>query len=68
MTIWGIIQTLRKSKSRYIASMLEELEQALPDEATYSIVRKIVLDHFNDFYRTVFKQLLGVEVEGQRYK
>jgi len=48
--------------------MLEELEQALPEEGQYTIVRKIVLDHFNDFYRTVFKQLLGIEVEGQRYK
>ena len=68
MGVWGIIKHLRKIKSRYIASMLEELEQVLTDEATYNIVRKIVLDHFNDFYRATFKQLLGIEVEGQHYK
>jgi len=62
------IQLLRRKKDKYIASMMDELEQVLePDSREFAYVRKIVLDHFNDYHRTVYKIMLGVEVEGQYY-
>ena len=69
MTVWDVVKQIRKSKDRHIAAMLEELEQVLDDDRDrikYGFVRKIVLDHFNDFYRTAFKMLLGIEIEGQK--
>ncbi len=63
-----IMRVLRKNKDKYLASMMDELEQILPpDEKEFELVRKVVLDHFNDFYRQTYKTLLGIEVEGQRY-
>ncbi len=63
-----IMRVLRKKKDKYLASMMDELEQILPpDEKEFELVRKVVLDHFNDFYRQVYKTVLGIEVEGQRY-
>ncbi len=62
------IQLLRRKKDKYIASMMDELEQVLPpDSREFVFVRKIVLDHFNDYHRTVYKIMLDVEVEGQFY-
>jgi len=62
------IQLLRRKKDKYIASMMDELEQVLePDSKEFAFVRKIVLDHFNDYHRTVYKIILGIEVEGQHY-
>lgn len=62
------IQLLRKKKNKYIASMMDELEQVLkPDSREFALVRKIVLDHVNDYHRTVYKIVLDINVEGQHY-
>jgi len=64
----GTLKLLRKKKDRYIASLLDDLEQVLPPESKeFSIVRKIILDAFNDYYRQVYKIFLGIDVEGQNY-
>jgi len=62
------IQLLRRKKDKYIASMMDEFEQVLePDSKEFAFVRKIALDHFNDYHRTVYKIMLNIEVEGQHY-
>ncbi len=68
--LWETVTRIRKKKNRYLAEMLTDLESVLPPEEyqrEYGMVRKIVLDYFNDYYRTVIKFLLGIEVEGQDY-
>ena len=68
--LWGTVSRIRKKKNRYLAAMLTELESVLPPEEyskEYGMVRKVVLDYFNDYYRDIIRTLLGIEVEGQDY-
>ena len=41
--------------------MLDDFDDNMPE---YAIIRKIVLDNFNEFARNIFQALLGDEVEG----
>lgn len=62
------VKTLRASKNRYLASMMDELEQVLdPNTPEFEKARKVILDHFNDYHRAVFRTVLGIDVEGHRY-
>lgn len=68
--LWSVVGRIRKKKNRYIAAMMAELEAAVPPEQydkEFGLVRKIVLDYFNDYYRDIIRMLLGIEVEGQDY-
>jgi hypothetical protein len=68
--LWDTVSKIRKKKNRYLAAMLTDLETVLPPEEygkEYGMVRKVVLDYFNDYYRNIIRMLLGIEVEGQDY-
>mgnify|MGYP001276992968 CR=1 FL=1 len=66
--MFDTLKLLRKKKDKQLASLLDDMEQVLPPESReFSIIRKITLDAFNDYYRQVYKIFLGVEVEGQTY-
>ncbi len=67
---WEDIKLLKRKKNKYIAVTLDELESILPQEEypkEYELVRKLVLDMFNDYHRTVYKIVLGIDVEGREY-
>jgi len=65
----SVIKIMRRKKDKYIASLMDELEQVLdPESKEFETTRKIILDHFNDFYRQVYRIMLGIDVEGQSYK
>lgn len=56
------VRPIRGYKNKHLASLLDELEQVLgPNSEEYARARKVVLDHFNNFYRAIFKLLLGID-------
>lgn len=68
--LWNVVARVRKKKNRYLAAMLADLETVLPPdkyENEYQLVRKLVLDYVNDYYRDIIRTMLGIEVEGQHY-
>jgi hypothetical protein len=68
--MWETIKFLKRKKNKFIAVTLDELENILPKEEypqEYELVRKLILDMFNDYHRSVYKIVLGIDVEGQEY-
>lgn len=64
-----ITVAIKRRQGRYLALMLNELEELLQADAeTYQLVRKLILDHFNDYTRAIFRILLGDEVEGLTFR
>lgn len=60
-----VLAAIRRRQNRYLALLLNDLEEIMgKDDPNYSSVRKLVLDHFNDFSRSVFRVMFGDEVEG----
>jgi hypothetical protein len=68
--VWDLLKFLKKQKDKHLAVMLDDLETILPPEERekeFQLIRKLVLDHINDYHRTVYRVVLGIEVEGQEY-
>jgi hypothetical protein len=68
--VWDTVRFLKKKKNKYLAITLDELEQILPEKTypkEYELVRKLILDSFNDYHRAIYRIVLGIEVEGQDY-
>ena len=68
--VWDLLKFLKKQKDRHLAVMLDEIETILPPEEykqQFGLIRKLVLDHMNDYHRSVYRVVLGIEVEGQDY-
>lgn len=66
--VWDSIKILKRKKNKCLAIALDELEQILdPNTKEFRLARKLFLDSFNDYYRCVFRVVLGIEVEGQEY-
>jgi hypothetical protein len=58
----------RKSK-RYIASALQELEEIVPKESEeYAEIRKLFLNSFNDYKRSVCRAIFGTDLEMPTWK
>jgi hypothetical protein len=68
--VWELLGHLKRQKDKHLAVMLDQLETVLPpeeNEQEFQFIRKLLLDHMNDYHRTVYRLMLGVEVEGQDY-
>jgi hypothetical protein len=68
--VWDLLKFLKKQKDKHLAVMLDELEIILPPENSekeFQLIRKLILDHLNDYHRAVYRVVLGIEVEGQDY-
>lgn len=57
---------IKRKMKRYIALLLSDLEKEINDSDIFEIVRKLVLDYFNDFTRAVW-EIIGIEIEGTNY-
>lgn len=53
-----------KSKKKYIAILLQEIEGIVEDEETRKLIRKAVLDNVNELTRTWLRTVFTGEVEG----
>ena len=64
-----VLTTIRRRQRRYIALLLSDIEEmAALDEQRYGIVRKLILDNFNDYTRSVFRVIFGEDVEGLSFR
>jgi hypothetical protein len=59
-----IINFISKKGRRYVATTLQELEEILPkDSEEYEKVRKLFLNSFNDYKRSVCRAIFGTDLE-----
>ena len=63
-----VLKQMNRRQRRYLALLLSDLEEVVEDKATYRVVRKLVLDHFNDFGRSVARIIVGEEIEGLEFR
>lgn len=64
----GILKLIKRRQGRYLALLLNDIEKEISNKEEYQLVRKLVLDHFNDYTRSIFRILIGDEVEGLTYR
>ena len=62
-----IMAAMKRRQNRYIALILHDVEEILGEEQ-FKLVRKTILDGFNDYTRSIFRILLGDDVEGLVYR
>jgi hypothetical protein len=59
-----ILQFVDRKSKRYIANTLQELETIIPpDTEEYEKVRKLFLNCFNDYKRSVSRAIFGTDLE-----
>lgn len=61
-----ILDVIKRRNGKYIKITLNELEELKLDKETFNLVRKIVLDNFNGYQRSLTTLLLG-DVEDNKY-
>jgi len=65
----GTITLVRRRQRRYLALLLADVETVLgKNTKEYKIIRKLILDNFNDYTRSIFRIVLGDEIEGLVYR
>jgi hypothetical protein len=63
LDIIDIIRVLTRKSKAYQRLMLTDLEQVVSDPQQFKIVKKICLDAFNDYVRSVSRSLVGEDIE-----
>lgn len=64
LDIIDVLRIVTKKKRKFLAMLLTELEQRYPkDSLEYLEIRKLILDSFNDFTRSILRTLFG-DIEG----
>lgn len=58
-----MVELIGRKKRVHQRVILNELEQLIPDRDTFLKVRKVILDHTNDYTRTLVKELFGDSFE-----
>ena len=69
LDLLDVLGLIKRKQRRYIALLLNDVEELVDtDSETYSYLRKILLDYFNDYTRSIFRILIGDDVEGLTYR
>lgn len=64
-----IMSAITRRQKRYLALLLKDIEIELGRSSEeYVNVRKLILDHFNDYTRSIFRIIFGEEVEGLTFR
>lgn len=60
LDLFDLISFISKKNKRFLAIILADIEEILgKDSREYKLIRKIVLDGFNDYTRSVVKVVFG---------
>lgn len=63
-----IISFLQSKNKRYLAMTLQDIEETVgKSHPGYPIMRKAVLDGFNNYTRSLIRYLFGVDIEEKGY-
>ena len=69
LDLLDVLGLIKRKQRRYIALLLNDVEELMDDDPeVYSYLRKILLDYFNDYTRSIFRILIGDDVEGLTYR
>jgi len=69
LDLLDILGLIKRKQRRYIALLLNDIEEVMEyDPEVYSVVRKILLDYLNDYTRSIFRILIGDDIEGLTYR
>ena len=69
LDLLDVLGLIKRKQRRYIALLLNDVEELMDDDPeVYSYLRKILLDYFNDYTRSIFRILIGEDVEGLTYR
>lgn len=64
MDVIDTIKFISKKNKTYQAVLLGNIENVVPkDSEEYKAVRKMVLDSFNNYTRSIFKIIFGISFE-----
>lgn len=59
-----ILLLVTRKKKKFLAMLLSELETTYPrNTEEYKVLRKLILDYFNDYTRSIMRALFG-DIEG----
>lgn len=61
-----VMNAILRRQKRYLALLLQDVEQVM-EQSNYQLVRKMILDNFNDYTRSMFR-VVGIEVEGLKFR
>lgn len=63
-----ILVQLGRRQRRYLHLLLNDVETAIGQAEEYEIVRKLILDNFNDYTRSIVRILVGDPIEGLNFR
>ena len=64
LNVLEVVKFLRNKNKKYLAITLNNIEDVLDsDSAEYKLIRKEVLDGFNEFTRAIVEVLFGDQLE-----
>jgi len=64
-----VMSSIKKKHRWYLASLLRDIESLLgEDSEEFLVIRKLILDTFNDFLRAVVRIIFGEEIEGLLFR
>lgn len=62
-----VIQQIDKKKAKFIRLTLDEVEAVIANKDDYMLVRKAILDGYNDYTRSFMRAFFG-DIEGSRVR
>ena len=61
-----VIEFIRQKNRKYQAMALADIEEILgKDDPNYQRIRKVILDYFNNYERSILRLIFGTDFEGQ---
>ena len=61
-----VIEFIRQKNRKYQAMTLADIEEILgKDDPNYQRIRKVILDYFNNYERSILRLIFGTDFEGQ---
>jgi hypothetical protein len=64
-----VLSLIKRKQRRYLALLLNDVEELMFEEPEmYIHIRKVLLDYFNDYTRSIFRILMGDDIEGSHFR
>ncbi len=68
LDVIDVVRYITRKKDKFLAIALAELEEAMDKESNeYKFIRKVFLDAFNDYTRSILRTIFG-NIEGLTMK
>ena len=69
LDVKDVMSQLKRRSGRYLALLLSDIEEEMVHEPEcYQVVRKLILDAFNDYTRSIVRVVFGEDIEGLNFR